>query len=93
LNSEYNYSNNPIAPFYGLKHSDETREKMSDAKRGNINGFKKGGSKPLGSGKSSQSIEVFDNNTNETTTYDSINKAAIALNINVQAISAPQLFC
>lgn len=46
-----------------------------------------GGSKPLGSGKSPQSIEVFDNNTNETTTYDSINKAARALNINVQAIS------
>jgi group I intron endonuclease len=39
----------------------------------------------------SQRLEVFDNKNNQTTTYDSINKAAIALNIRVQAIS--NYFC
>jgi group I intron endonuclease len=34
FNPEYNYSTNPIAPFSGLKHSDETRKKMSEAKIG-----------------------------------------------------------
>jgi len=33
-----------------------------------------------------QKIEVFDNDTNQTTYYDSINKAATALNINPSSI-------
>jgi group I intron endonuclease len=34
LNPEYNYSREPTAPFYGLKHSDESRAKISEAKIG-----------------------------------------------------------
>jgi len=34
FNSEYNYSKNPTASFMGLKHSDESREKISEAKIG-----------------------------------------------------------
>jgi hypothetical protein len=62
----------------GHTHSDETRQKISDTQKGNINGFKKGQSRPVGSGMPSQQIEVFDNKTNQTTTYDSIHKAARA---------------
>ena len=35
----------------------------------------------------SQRLEVFDIKNNQITTYDSLKKAAIALNIHVQAIS------
>jgi hypothetical protein len=43
-------------------------------------------SKTLGSGRSSQQIEVFDRDTNETKTYDSISAAAKSLNINKSRI-------
>ena len=38
-------------------------------------------SRPSGSGSPFKAIEVFDNKNNQTTTYDSIHEAAIALNI------------
>jgi group I intron endonuclease len=34
FNSEYNCSKDPTASFSGLKHSDESRKKMSEAKIG-----------------------------------------------------------
>ena len=57
---------------------------MSDAakKIENSGRFKPGQPKPEGSGNPSQQIEVIDNKNNQTTTYDSINEAARALNIN-----------
>jgi hypothetical protein len=60
---------------------------MSEAQKGNTNGFKKGQSRPEGSGKPSQAIEVIDNKNNQTTTYDSISAAAIALDIKHSRIS------
>ena len=67
---------------------------MSDVKKiDNPGGFKTGenhpnyGKKVEGSGKPSQAIEVFDNNTNETTTYASIGVAARALNIKQSTIT------
>jgi group I intron endonuclease len=60
-------------PNFGQTLSEETRTKISDAKKGKP--------RPLGAGKFSQAIEVFDKETNQTTTYDSINEAARALNI------------
>jgi len=60
--------------------SDETKTKISDAKKGKP--------KIKGSGKPSQQIEVTDIKNNITTSYDSIHEAARALNIpNSQAIS------
>ena len=47
LKPEYNSSQNPSAPFFWRKHYKETRKKISDTQMGNINGFKKGQSKPL----------------------------------------------
>jgi NUMOD1 domain len=43
--------------------------------------------RPEGAGKPCQKIEVFDKDNNETTTYDSISAAAIALNIRQTSIS------
>jgi len=43
--------------------------------------FKQGQARPLGAGRPSQKIEVFDKSTNQSTTYDSIRAAARALNI------------
>jgi len=41
LNSEYNHSKNPSAPFLGLNHSDESRAKISEIKKG-LQGEKNG---------------------------------------------------
>jgi len=49
--------------------------------------FKKAHKKIEGAGKPSQKIEVFDNKTNQTTTYGSMSEAAIALNIKRSRIS------
>jgi group I intron endonuclease len=65
-------------PRFGQNHTDESKKIMSDAKKGQ--------SRPLGSGKASQSIEVFDLKDNITTTYNSISEAAKALNINHASI-------
>jgi len=72
--------------MFGKKHSDETRQKLSDANKGENNpNF--GKPKAEGAGKSSQAIEVVDQKTNETTTYDSISEAARVLNIPQAVIS------
>jgi len=62
----------------GQKHSEDTRQKMSDAHKGRA--------KPLGAGRPSQQISVFDQETNTTTTHDSIRAAARALNIQKASI-------
>ncbi|KAG0121948.1 GIY-YIG endonuclease, partial [Tuber indicum] len=102
LNPEYNIAKNPTAPMSGRKHSEEIRKKMSSAEHSghfkpgkdnpmfgktgeNHHNF--GKAKPFGSGKPSQQISVFDKDTNETTRYDSISAAAIALNIKQAHIS------
>jgi group I intron endonuclease len=79
--------------MFGKTHSDETRKKISDAMSGENNHmFGKNHSdetrKKMSEPRStSQRLEVFDIKSNQITTYDSVNKAAIALNINGQAIS------
>jgi group I intron endonuclease len=95
---KYNISLDPSAPMsgrqhfeeskqkisdsmIGLKHSDETKQIMSDAKKGENNPMY-GKPKVVGSGSPSQQIEVTDIKNNQTTTYDSINEAARALNIH-----------
>ena len=70
---EYNISQDPTAPMYGRTHSDATKKKIYDTKKGQP--------KIQGSGSPSQAIEVFDNKNNTITNYDSINEAARALNI------------
>jgi len=102
FNPEYNYSKNPAASFYGLKHSDESRKKISDAKIGlqvgennpffgkkhsaesrkKISEAKLVHTRPEGSGRPCQRIEVFDNKNNQTNIYDSIGEAGRALNIS-----------
>lgn len=42
--------------------------------------------KPAGAGKPVQKVEVFDQETNQTTCYDSISAAAQALGIRYEAI-------
>jgi group I intron endonuclease len=108
FNSEYNYSKNPAASFYGLKHSDESRKKISDAKIGlqagennpffgknhsaesrkKISEAKLAHTRPEGSGRPCQRIEVFDNKNNQTNIYDSIGEAGRALNISKSIIAS-----
>jgi hypothetical protein len=89
LNPEYNTAKEAAAPMSGLTHSEETRKKISDtSKKINHSGrFKKGQVRPEGAGSPSQAIEVIDKKNNKTTTYDSINEAAIALDIKRSRIS------
>jgi hypothetical protein len=76
IKPEYNICKEPGAPMSGRTHSDETKILMSEAKKGNTNGFKKGQSKPEGSGTPSQSIEVFDLEEKTNISYNSIREAA-----------------
>jgi group I intron endonuclease len=64
-------------PMFGQNHSEETRKKISDAMVGNTNSKNH---------PNSQQIQVFDEKTNQTTTYNSIREAARALNINKSSI-------
>ena len=64
----------------GKKHSDETRKKISEQRLGK--------SRPKGSGRPSQKIEVLDLLTNERTIYDSIGATALALGIKQSTISS-----
>ena len=66
--------------MYGQNHSDESKKIISEAKKGENN--PNYGKKVEGSGKPSQVIEVSDIKNNTTTSYNSINEAARALNIN-----------
>jgi len=96
----------------GSKHSDDTKTKISDAKKGENNPMfgkteenhpwfgknhteesirimseaKKGKPRPEGAGKPCQVIEVTDITNNITTSYNSINEAARALNIDKSVI-------
>jgi len=74
-------------PMYGKNHTEKTKQIMSDAKKGNNNGFKKGEPRVEGAGSPSQAIEVVDIKNNTTTNYDSISEAARALNINKSVIN------
>jgi DNA invertase Pin-like site-specific DNA recombinase len=66
--------------MFGKNHSDESKQKMSDAKKGNT--YKKGKPRASEAGKPSQQIEVTDIKNNITTSYNSISEAARTLNIN-----------
>jgi excinuclease UvrABC nuclease subunit len=85
LKPEYNISLDPTAPFAGRTHSDESRKKISDAKKGENNPMY-GQPKVKGSGRPSQLIEVFDLEEKTTTSYNSIGEAARALNIHRSVI-------
>jgi len=65
--------------------SEETRVKMSEAKKGENNPMH-GKPKPSGAGKPSQQIEVVDLQENTTTSYNSKSEAARALNIHKSVI-------
>ena len=81
---EYNIAQDPTAPMSGRKHSDKSKQIMSDAQKKSDNSgrFKKGQPKLEGAGRTSQVIEVVDLQEKTTTTYDSIRAAARALKIN-----------
>jgi group I intron endonuclease len=98
LDPEYN-----ILPkagsLLGFKHSDETRALLSSLNKGENNPMfgmtgrtgenhpNFGKPRPEGAGSPAQKIEVFDKETNKTTSYDSLGEAARALNINYRVIS------
>jgi hypothetical protein len=46
-----------------------------------------GKTRPYGAGKPSQKLKVFDMHKNETTVYESISKAALALDVHDRAVS------
>jgi hypothetical protein len=80
----------------GYTHSQETKDKMSAAKKGENHPClgRTGEKHPLfgkpraeGSGRPPQQISVIDNQTNQTTTYDSMWEAARALNIECSIIT------
>ena len=89
-------------PFFDKKHSDVSRNTMSEAKDGENNPMfgknhsdetrkkmseaKLGKPRPEGSGRPYQAIEVFDIKNNLTTQYESISAAAIALDIPCDSI-------
>ena len=73
-------------PMYGKNHTEKTKQIMSDAKKGNTNGFKKGKPRLEGAGKPTQAIEVTDIKNNTTISYDSISEAARVLNISKSRI-------
>jgi hypothetical protein len=64
--------------MFGKKHSAETIRKIRTTLKGR--------KKPERVGRPSQKISVFDNDNNETTTYDSMREAARALYIRWEAI-------
>src|SRR5436189_852 len=68
-----------VIPIFGLIHSDEARKKMSERRMGKT--------RPEGSGKPSQKIEVIDIKNNITTIYDSISATAVALKMGRATIS------
>jgi len=72
--------------MFEQNHTEETKTIMSDAKKGEKNPMYNK-PKPKGAVSPSQTIEVFDQENNQTTTYDSIHEAARALNIKQSRIS------
>lgn len=83
---------------YGYKHTEETKSKISTVLKGENNPmfgrkgeknpmFGKTRSRPDGAGSPSKPINVFDNDTKLTTTYESISEAARILDIKKPIIS------
>jgi group I intron endonuclease len=81
----------------GYKHDDEAKKKISDSQKkiDHSGRFKTGENNPnygklitVGSVKPSQKIEVFDLEEKTTTSYNSINEAARALDINPRCITS-----
>jgi len=85
LKPEYNLCEEPGSTL-GKNHSKETKIKMSAARKGEKNPMF-GKPKPVGSGNLAKAIEVLDKKTNEISHYNSINEAALALNIRQTSIS------
>jgi group I intron endonuclease len=100
---KYNISLDPtLSPMSGRKHTEESKQKISDAMIGEnnpmfglnhsdeskqkISDSNKGKKKPAGSGVPSKAIEVIDIKENTTITYNSMSEAARALNINQAVI-------
>jgi hypothetical protein len=79
LQPEYNIAKEPGAPMSGRNHSPETKQKMSDAQKGEKN-HRYGKARSLGAGTPSQQIEVFDLQEKTITSYNSFSEAARALN-------------
>jgi len=77
-NPEYNIAKEPGASMSGRKHSDKSKQIMSDAKKDKP--------KVEGSGRPSQQIEVVDLQEKTSTYYNSISEAARALNIHKSVI-------
>lgn len=65
--------------MFGKKHTNETIDKIREKRLGQA--------RPEGSGRPHIKIEVVDHKSNQTTTYDSISAAAIALGIGKSTIS------
>jgi group I intron endonuclease len=74
-------------PMLGKKHSETTLQKMSEAKQGK-NHPMYGKARAAGAGSSPLRIAVLDLLTNETTIYDSMSAAALALEIKQSTISS-----
>jgi group I intron endonuclease len=102
LNPEYNIAKDPTAPMSGRKHSEKTKQIMSetensgrfkpghkhlDEARKKMSEAKLGKPRPEVAGRPYQAIEVFDIKNNLTTQYESISAAAIALDIKQSIIS------
>ncbi len=95
----YKHTEESLAKFRNRKHSPETLEKMSGENhhmfgkslsqetRNKMSDAKKGQPRTEGAGKPPQAIEVFDKDNNQTTVYESISEAAIALNTPSSRIS------
>jgi hypothetical protein len=66
-------------PFFGIRknHSDETKQKMSEVRKGILLGRPR----PVGAGCPGVQIEVLDLSTGIKTVYPSIHEAARALDI------------
>ena len=70
--------------WLGKTHSDEAKQKMSEARKGCL--------RAEGSGRPSQKVEVFDLTKDIKTTYDSISDAARALGVRKSGISSHARF-
>jgi len=99
---DYNIAKDPTAPMSGRKHSEKTKQIMSetensgrfktghkhlDEARKKMSEAKLGKPRPEVAGRPYQAIEVFDIKNNLTTHYESLSAAAIALDIKQSVIS------